>query len=208
LKENRLTKRKQQAIETKQKITDAALALIRRKGFDNVTVEEITQRAGFSKALFYKYFSSKDQIIVDQFITVDDYYREVAKNGLMGLRGVIKILRFARLQAMYCNKIVGLDLIRHVLQSTLTHHERGRYLNDPGRSIYALVAEMVREAQEDGEVRKDLDIREVAWDAVHIMRGFNYLWCVAGGGFDPEERIEHILSNYLRGLHPKVAGTT
>ena len=44
-----MTKRQQQALETKTVIFDTAVALFNEKGYDNVTVEEITTRAGVAK---------------------------------------------------------------------------------------------------------------------------------------------------------------
>ena len=46
--------------ENKNKIIEVALKLINEKGFDNVSVSEITKEAGVSKGAFYIHFESKD----------------------------------------------------------------------------------------------------------------------------------------------------
>ena len=57
--EKRLTNRQKQAIATKERIQQAALELFSEKSFSAVTMENICQRAGVSKGLFYNYFPTK-----------------------------------------------------------------------------------------------------------------------------------------------------
>jgi AcrR family transcriptional regulator len=46
-------------------ILDAAIALIRDVGYDNVTMEAIADRAGVGKATLYRRWSSKEPLVVD-----------------------------------------------------------------------------------------------------------------------------------------------
>lgn len=55
--------RKEKSQINKDKILDCAIALINEKGFDNVSVEEITKKAGVSKGAFYIHYKSKEEII-------------------------------------------------------------------------------------------------------------------------------------------------
>ena len=54
----RLTPRKQQALEMRSRIQNVALDLFDREGFENVSVEEIAQKAGCSVCNIYHYFKS------------------------------------------------------------------------------------------------------------------------------------------------------
>ena len=58
-KNNNITSRDKQAQATKKRIFKAAYALMIKKGFDNVTLEEISKKAGVAKGLFYHYFRSQ-----------------------------------------------------------------------------------------------------------------------------------------------------
>ena len=58
-----MNKRKQQAIETKQKLLDAADALVKEKGFDAMSVDEIVALCGVAKGTFYHYFETKDDLL-------------------------------------------------------------------------------------------------------------------------------------------------
>ena len=57
-----MTRRKQQAIETKQKLLDAADALVKERGFDAVSVDDIVAVCGVAKGTFYLYFQDKSDI--------------------------------------------------------------------------------------------------------------------------------------------------
>lgn len=56
---------------TKEHILFTALKLILKKGYANVTMNELVAASGLSKGAFYHYFKSKDQIY---FETLDKYF--------------------------------------------------------------------------------------------------------------------------------------
>ncbi|MER5967841.1 TetR family transcriptional regulator [Streptomyces sp. NPDC002057] len=60
-----LAQRKRQLVATE--LTEAALQLLALKGFDAVTVDEIATTAGVSKRTFFRYFGSKEDVVV-QFL--------------------------------------------------------------------------------------------------------------------------------------------
>ncbi|GAA0426243.1 TetR family transcriptional regulator [Streptomyces luteireticuli] len=60
-----LAQRKRQLVS--DELTEAALQLLALKGFDAVTVDEIVSTAGVSKRTFFRYFASKEDVVV-QFL--------------------------------------------------------------------------------------------------------------------------------------------
>ncbi|MEU4997085.1 TetR family transcriptional regulator [Streptomyces sp. NPDC021622] len=60
-----LAQRKRQLVA--DELTGAALKLLASKGFDAVTVDEIVATAGVSKRTFFRYFASKEDVVV-QFL--------------------------------------------------------------------------------------------------------------------------------------------
>jgi AcrR family transcriptional regulator len=56
-----LKDRKQEVV--RKALYDAAINIFSKKGFDETTVEEVTQAAGVSRRTFFRYFDSKDDLL-------------------------------------------------------------------------------------------------------------------------------------------------
>lgn len=59
--------RERKRLTTQRRITDEALGLVERHGFDSVTVEEICDAADISRRTFFNYVSSKDEAVIGTF---------------------------------------------------------------------------------------------------------------------------------------------
>ncbi|MFJ2738560.1 TetR family transcriptional regulator [Streptomyces sp. NPDC087440] len=57
-----LAERKRQLVA--DELAEAAMQLLAQKGFDTVTVDEIVAAAGVSKRTFFRYFASKEDVVV------------------------------------------------------------------------------------------------------------------------------------------------
>jgi AcrR family transcriptional regulator len=55
--------RERKKAATRRRIADAALALIRERGYERATIDEIVARVDVSQPTFYKYYPSKDAIL-------------------------------------------------------------------------------------------------------------------------------------------------
>ena len=58
-----MTRRQEAAEKTKKKLIDSGRKMIMEKGFDNVSVEDITKDCGLAKGTFYTYFNSKEDLV-------------------------------------------------------------------------------------------------------------------------------------------------
>ncbi len=56
-------RRERRAAETRLKLFRTALELFADRGFQNVTVEDITESADVGKGTFFNYFESKDHVL-------------------------------------------------------------------------------------------------------------------------------------------------
>jgi AcrR family transcriptional regulator len=55
--------RERKKAATRRRIADAALALVRERGYEGATIDEIVARVDVSQPTFYKYYPSKDAIL-------------------------------------------------------------------------------------------------------------------------------------------------
>ena len=57
--------RAEKQAETRERLLNAAEDVFRRRGFAGSTVEEITEKAGFSRGAFYSNFESREQLFIE-----------------------------------------------------------------------------------------------------------------------------------------------
>ena len=201
---NNLTKRKLQSLESRKKIFEVAIRLIKDRGFDKVTIEEICSEAKVSKGLFYNYFSSKDQIVVEQFLEIDKYYKEIVENDLNNYSGIEKLLEFVKLQLKYGQYRMGKDLMRNVYRSLIMTSKTGHIVLDDSRFLYTFLTDTIKEAQKMKELPRNLDANEIGDSIAVLMRGLFYNWCLYERDFNLEKMGMKIISTFLKGLRAKV----
>ncbi len=198
-----LTKRKLQSLESRKRIFQTAIGLIKKKGFDRVTIEEICSAANVSKGLFYNYFSSKDQIVVEQFLDVDNYYKGAVEKHLRDFKGIEKLLKFVVFQMKYIRHALGKHLIRNVYRSLIMSGKTGHIMLDEGRYLYTFLRETVEEAKNMGELPLNVDTREICTKIVVIMRGAIYSWCLYDRDFNLEDTAVEMISAFMKGIQSR-----
>ena len=60
----------QKAVSTRQRILDTALGLFATKGYENTTMREIAAEADSSLGLTYRYFASKEELVLELYRTL------------------------------------------------------------------------------------------------------------------------------------------
>src|SRR5882672_11992034 len=58
------SRRERRSAETRERLFRSALQLFAQKGFEETTVEDITEAADVGKGTFFNYFPSKDHILI------------------------------------------------------------------------------------------------------------------------------------------------
>src|SRR4051812_49461955 len=75
------TKTKTELSETKRKLVDAAVKLMRLKGYNATTVDDICQDAEVTKGAFFHYFKSKEDIAKAAITNFIDYRAADSKDA-------------------------------------------------------------------------------------------------------------------------------
>ncbi|MCD6342221.1 MAG: TetR/AcrR family transcriptional regulator [Spirochaetaceae bacterium] len=180
-------RREEQTEKTKAAIMENALRLFREKGYDSVSVEQITRAAGVAKGTFYTYFETKSDIIVEEFWKIDRYYQEYAARNLRRYkRPADKLMAFTRAQMRYVRDEVGVDSLKILYTNQIlgSGGEREKVIVDPKRQWYRIIETIMAEGQAEGSFRSDIDASELAQVFNRSMRSVFLDWCIADGAFD------------------------
>jgi len=197
-----LAKRKLQSLESRKKIFDTALSMIKKGGFDNVSIQDICSEAKVSRGLFYNYFPSKDQILLEKILEVDTYYKNIAEKELRNYAGIDKLFKFVEILFRYVKyRIGGRDFFRNAYRSFLATNKSGKMLTNKDRFFFTLLTEIIEEAREKGELPGDLNTQKVVNQLAIIIWGLCFTWCLYERGFDVENEAIAIITTFLKGLN-------
>ena len=72
--------------QTRQLVADVALKMFREVGFEKTTMRAIAQEAGVSVGNAYYYFASKDELVQELYLQVQDEHAVVAAQALEGVQ--------------------------------------------------------------------------------------------------------------------------
>jgi AcrR family transcriptional regulator len=186
--------RERKNVEVKRALYIAAMDLFRQKGFEETSVDEITQKAGFSRATFFNHFGAKRGILryygqelqglVEQLIEKAD----PAANPLELIQKVVFTMAY--------EAEAHVDEVK--LICTHSMHDPG-YLFDPTparRRIFEILIELVSAAQRQGQVRRDLPARELA---LHILFLYQGVVLAIASGLGAAESLLHSMWQFTLG---------
>jgi AcrR family transcriptional regulator len=180
----RITKRQRQAQVTKRALFESALVLFKEKGYESVTVEDITQRAGTAKGSFYTYFRTKSDILIEEFRTIDQYYRVWSRNLRRYPDTRAKLVALTRAQMRYVRDNVGLTTLKILYASNIVEPTTEKILIDTSRYLHQLVQGLIEEGQAAGEVRTDVPAQRLAQLYNRAFRAVFLDWAIANEAYD------------------------
>ncbi len=163
--------REEKSKENKKRIIECALKLISEKGFDNVSVSEITNSANVSKGAFYIHFKSKEDLIEQQInIFYNDFILDESKSKKQRLEYFI-------IESIKHIKDAGLKMC----QEWFSHSVKSSFY---GKSKLAYDLKAINEIIGDENKTKEI---------VSIYYGALNIWCFTDGEINPFD----IVNNYL-----------
>ena len=201
MNEKIITKRKLQAIETRKKFYNTAIALFSSKGYNHVTIDGICDAVGLSKGAFYTHFESKGQIIIEYFLNADQYYDKIYGKLSKVSGSIDKLKLFSNHALKYMNKL-GSSSLRVAFAVQIAPESGSVSMILSSRSLYKILVELFLEGQRNGEIRKDIPAEQLVISLVGCYWGIIYTWLL----YDGKKRIEEIANPatevIISGLRP------
>lgn len=190
-------RRERKKAETRAKIFRAALRLIRKRGFDAVTVDEICAAADVAKRTFFLHFPAKDALILEYGSQI----RTLVRETLVGETGGAESRLRLAVRVMAARAKENAEIVRLAVGETFHGDAAGEVL-DEGRTLALELAEIVRDGQKSGEIRASIDARIVSGAIVSTYLSLVAEWARFG---DPELElaIEQLLDLVLEGARAK-----
>lgn len=190
--DNTLTSRKIQAAETKRRIYESAVKLLRERGINNLSVDDIVEAAGVAKGTFYVYYKSKFSLISDYVCTLDLSYEDFFNSIPPDTKPLEMLLQVTGKIADIMISDIGFDVIRTIYEALVKKAEGVEALLSYHRKLYQLYSEIITQGVQQGEFRETIDIDSVTNHCIMSIRGMTFEWCIRYPDFDfKEEVLEH-----------------
>lgn len=184
----------------RQQIVEVTLALLADTPLDQLSTRQIARELGTSQPALFRHFASRDAILLEVIASTRRELARVAESVLSAEMGAL-----ARLGQL------AVELLRHTDQ----HPGLPRLLFanvasgagpvlDALRHLYsmqrALVAELVREGQKDGEIDRELDAADASALFVGMLQSVTLMRRLEAGQSPLEHEGRRLLAIFVRGV--------
>jgi len=184
-------------------IRDAAMRVFVRKGINGSTMQDIASEAGMSAGAIYRYFPSKDQLVQAVFAYCREENRELFAGSPEGMSPLDAFMAIGRTVWDEFGEPGARDRYAVRLAATLAGSLQGDPLGGEMRRMHTELLERIesylRQIQEAGELRQDIDARALALTILSCVQGLRMLFVE----FDEEietEGVLDVLTRMLRGF--------
>lgn len=183
-------------------ILEAAIEVFAEKGFHHARISDIARRAGVADGTIYLYFRNKDDVL----LTIFEEKMGVLIAGLLhALEGVTDPLEKVRVFAHYhFRQVQDHRALAEVLQIELRLSNKflKEYRPEKLWDYLHVFADIVREGQERGVVRSDLDPFVLMWAFFGAMDEIAMQWVLSKrpNKFSLEATADTVSEVFIRGM--------
>lgn len=191
-----LTKRQQQAQDTRKKLMHAAVEIIRADGYPALTIRKLCTKAKVSTGAFYHYFSKKDDIIDEAFKEYDKRLGE-------------QIHSYENEDPVHAVKTLVLSLTEHVYHTAHTSTKEvyiyQLYSDDPyivkqDREYIHIIKFYVEKAIDQGLFTDEYSSGYITDYLIRTNRGVIIDWCFHGYSYDLLQQAKADIDMAVKGL--------
>jgi AcrR family transcriptional regulator len=195
----KLGRRERRAAETRIRLFRNAMRLFAQRGFQNVTVEDITEAADVGKGTFFNYFQSKEQVLSVMAEIQLGKVRDVLEHAEAGKQSIRSILRglFSKVAEEPGSSP---EMTRALISTFLASEEiRSNMASNlaEGRRMLARVLEL---GQRRKEIAPNLKPEQMARQCQQAVIGTLLFWSLRGDE-KLDTRLEETFQHFWRAIN-------
>lgn len=185
--------RKDQALQTEQKIIQTTLQLLESKSFQKLQIKDICVQADISIGSFYHYFDNKQGIIVK---ILDLYSEQFVKNiNVNTLAYSQEKIVFIFLEFCSTAECLGPDLILEIFIHNIIAHDN--FLLSQDKPLYQEVYKCIKGLQIQNLLLIQESEQKITNTLIVFFRGFLYEWGLCRNKYSLVNEISVQLNRYL-----------
>ncbi|MBO8151209.1 MAG: hypothetical protein DRP91_04030 [Candidatus Neomarinimicrobiota bacterium] len=189
---------------TKDRIIDIAIEMFAKKGYENVSMNEIAKEVGISKPAIYYYFESKEKLFIEMMNVVTEKFlnsiEEVFEKDVPPEQKLLNMIETMFEKTKEKPKIFriihGLNIEDTKAEFVLKFKDRFRFIRENLRKI-------IIEGKNSGKFRQDID-PEVFIPCFNGSISLHVIRYIKGDDIDlSRERARKVWDLFLKGLLTK-----
>lgn len=192
-----LSKQQLKSMETKARIFNAAKRILKKSGYEQLSIKNICEEAGVSNGSFYHHFKTKDDLL--------SYYIEEQPSINPDLLDLPSSKEEARETIVY----VYLNYVRYCRE--LGVEFMANYYTPKNQSLNPLIRterpypiitvhNYLQKCIDVGIITLSDSLEHITTDIRMIVIGNVFEWCLKNGDADFEGNMRRCLENYLNGV--------
>ncbi|MBS5634896.1 MAG: TetR/AcrR family transcriptional regulator [Dorea sp.] len=192
-----LSKQQLKSMETKARIFNAAKRILKKSGYEQLSIKNICEEAGVSNGSFYHHFKTKDDLL--------SYYIEEQPSINPDLLDLPSSKEEARETIVY----VYLNYVRYCRE--LGVEFMANYYTPKNQSLNPLIRterpypiitvhNYLQKCIDAGIITLSDSLEHITTDIRMIVIGNVFEWCLKNGDADFEGNMRRCLENYLNGV--------
>ncbi|HAX52737.1 TetR/AcrR family transcriptional regulator [Muricomes intestini] len=189
-----LSRQQQKSRETKERIFLAAKTILRKKGYEELSIKNICEEAGVSNGSFYHHFKTKDDLLsyyIEEQPSINPDLLDLPGSAEEAKTAIIYVyLNYAR----YCRDL-GVEFM------SAYYDTKNQALNPDSRTErpYPIVTVQtyVERAVQEKIIQLNVGIEEFTTDIRMIVIGNVFEWCLRSGKANFEGNMRRSLGKYL-----------
>jgi len=191
--------RERKKAQLRKRIAEATLRLVAERGYGAVTIDEIAAQADISQPTFYKYYPSKDAVLMERALHgFGDLLEGMATAG----GSVVKRLR-TYFRAIAAQVTRDRDLWFAIALSNAYNPIRDPGLLSSAEAGTRVMERVITEGQQRGELTTEVDAQQLA----SVLEGIMMRACIEWGAGFPDAgelsaRMDGMFDFFMRGAAP------
>jgi len=164
----------------RQLIIQSAIEIFSKNGFQNSSISEIARRANVAEGTIYQYFKNKEDLFFSIPIEKTKEFCKELDLHFEGITGVVNKIRkfvwyylyFFKMNPEYCRTLMFEMRVSKNFIKTTTYDSFKKFTNK--------ILEIIEEGQNEGIIRKDVDIYLIRQLLLGILEHMVTRWLLKG----------------------------
>ncbi|MGA1875652.1 MAG: TetR/AcrR family transcriptional regulator [bacterium] len=203
MEEQKLTRKEREILRHRDQVLEVALELFSERGYYNVSMQEIAQKAEFAIGTLYKFFRNKEDLykalIMDH---VDKFHTALMKALEEGEDEYSKLMNFIRVKGeLFMSHMRVIRLYFAEARGISFNVEAGleAEIRKMHRDFLENLADVLRSGIKKGIFRK-LDPKAMAISLDSLTNAFRFSWSDNAYGLPYEKNIQAIRDIFFKGI--------